>query len=184
MTRKSEVALIYSGPLAHRGKAVCYTKETPNLLRDMLNIPLLLGTKKSLSFLLVQVKTVWRPASYFAVGFGGINWREHDGKRELWVGGLAARWKEGLFWSQCGMVSTKLEQLFWWVFGNIAASVTGIVELKPSLQRKFRFFWLWKLFYFKVSSSPLQNDWFLPMSTGIIFYKTIPFFPAVVGRYL
>lgn len=47
MTRKSEAALICTGPLAHRGKAVCYTKETPNLLRDMLNIPPLLGTEKS-----------------------------------------------------------------------------------------------------------------------------------------
>ncbi len=47
MTRKSEAALICTGPLAHRGKAVCYTKETPNLLRDMLNIPPLLGSEKS-----------------------------------------------------------------------------------------------------------------------------------------
>lgn len=74
MTRKSEAALIYTGPLAHRGKAVCYTKETPNLLRDMLNIPLLLGTKNStpslhLSSLWVQFKTVCKSASYFAVGF-------------------------------------------------------------------------------------------------------------------
>lgn len=47
MTRKSEAALINMGPLARPEKAVCYTKETPNLLRDMLNIPLLLGSKNS-----------------------------------------------------------------------------------------------------------------------------------------
>lgn len=45
MTRKFKDALIHTGPLAHVGKAVCYTKETPHLLRNTLNIPLLLGTK-------------------------------------------------------------------------------------------------------------------------------------------
>lgn len=43
MTRKSVVALICAGPLANWRKAVNYTKETPNLLRNMLNIPPLLG---------------------------------------------------------------------------------------------------------------------------------------------
>lgn len=43
MTRKSVAALMCTGPLAHRRKAVSYTKETPNLLRNTLNIPPLLG---------------------------------------------------------------------------------------------------------------------------------------------
>lgn len=47
MTRKSVVALIYTGPLAHRKKAVNYTKETPNLLRNMLNIPTHLGGRRN-----------------------------------------------------------------------------------------------------------------------------------------
>lgn len=42
-------------------------------------------------------------------------------------------------------------------------------------------FWMWKLFFFKVASSPLQNDWFLAMSTGIIFKKTIRFFSPCCG---
>lgn len=71
MTRKSVVALICTGPLAHRRKAVSYTKETPNLLRNMLNIPPLLGglggvDQKQCSIPLVFLsKTNLRPASHF-----------------------------------------------------------------------------------------------------------------------
>lgn len=52
--------------------------------------------------------------------------REREGERELWVGGLAARWEEVHSWSQCGMVSTKLEQVFRWGFEKISASDTGM----------------------------------------------------------
>lgn len=78
MTRKSVVALICTGPLAHRRKAVSYTKETPNLLRNMLNIPPLLGglggNQKQCSIPLVFLsKTNLRPAShfFFVVGLEG-----------------------------------------------------------------------------------------------------------------
>jgi len=96
MTRKSEVALIYMGPLAHPGKAVCCTKETPNLLRDMLNIPLLLGTKK------IFISLYWCNSKQSA-GLHPIsllvfkeNQREYDVNRELWFGELVAQLNESL----------------------------------------------------------------------------------------
>lgn len=58
MTRKSVVALICTGSLAHRRKAVSYTKETPNLLRNMLNIPPLLGGLGG------EPKTVLHPSGF------------------------------------------------------------------------------------------------------------------------
>lgn len=95
MTRKSEATLIYMGPLAHRGKAVCYTMETPNLLRDMLNIPYFWGPKRALH---LSVGPLYGCNSKQSAGLHPIsllvfreNQRENLGKRELWVGGLAAR---------------------------------------------------------------------------------------------
>ena len=180
MARKSEETLIYTGPLARRGKAVCYTKETPNLLRDTLNIPLLLGTGMRAPSVRLSVCPFYGCNSKQSAGLHLISllvFTEYEGKRELWVGGLAARWEEALVWSQCGMVSTKLEQVSWWVLGgdfrirhwHRIADTNPTEEILISL-------WLWKFFLFEVASSSLQNDWFLFMSTGPFFFsKTLPF---------
>lgn len=88
MTRKSEVALIYAGPLAHRGKAVCYTKETPNLLRNMLNIPLLLGTNNSVSLCVLYMGAIQNSLQaciLFHSWFFRENQRELEGKSGLLV---------------------------------------------------------------------------------------------------
>lgn len=66
------MALICTGPLAHRWKAMCYSKETPNLLRDLLNIPLLLESAEcslSLSALFMGVLlNSLQACTHFAVG--------------------------------------------------------------------------------------------------------------------
>lgn len=95
---------------------MCFTEGTPNLLRDMLNIPLLLGEKElSISpFVLFMgaIQNSPQACILFYCWFLAKNQRDHEGKRDLWVGGLAAGWKEGLLWSQCGMVSARLELVF------------------------------------------------------------------------
>lgn len=113
MTRKSVVALICTGPLAHRRKAVSYTKETPNLLRNMLNIPPLLGglggNQKQCSIPLVFLsKTNLRPAShfFFFVGLEGKNPQLEGKEWGFWSG---CSLEEDLLWSQCKRVSAKLE---------------------------------------------------------------------------
>lgn len=179
MTRKSKAALIYTGPLAHRGKAVCYTKKTPNLLRDMLNIPPLLGTKKEDS-----VSPFYGCNSKQSAGLHPIsllvfreNQREHEGKRELWVGGLAARWKEGLFWSQCGIVSTKLEQVF---FGGFWEDFRinhwhCIAEPKPKEDILISF-WMWKLSFLKWHHHHFKMIDFTPYLLGLFCRKSFFFF--------
>lgn len=120
MTRKSEVALICTDPLAHWSKAVCYTKETPNLLRDMLNIPLLLGEKEpsiSPSVLFMgAIQNSLQACVLFYCWFLRENQRDHDGERERAVGWRVGCWMdEGLFWSHGWMLCAKLELAFWCV---------------------------------------------------------------------
>lgn len=101
MTRKSVVALICTGPLANRTKAVNYTKETPNLLRNMLNIPSLLGgrgNQKQCYIFLVFLSKPNLKAS-IPIFFWCWSWgkppREFKGKdRGFWSVVLAARWKK------------------------------------------------------------------------------------------
>lgn len=114
---------------------MCYTKETPNLLRDMLNIPLL-GSKKSaashsLSFLWVLHTTGCRPASCFAAGLqgkaercGSAAWPLHGRKPLL---------------GQCGDVSTKLQQISRWVSASITANPQ--LKLMDGLDVARIFFW-------------------------------------------
>lgn len=78
---------------------MCYTKETPNLLRDTLNILLLLGTRKSapvsLSVLVMGAVQNWSAGLHpISLLVFRENQRDHDGKERAC--GLAARWKEGL----------------------------------------------------------------------------------------
>lgn len=101
MTRKSVVALICTGPLANRRKAVNYTKETPNLLRNMLNIPSLLGgrgNQRQCYILLVFLSKPNLKASipfYFCCGSWEKTPREFKGKdRGFWSVVLADRWKK------------------------------------------------------------------------------------------
>lgn len=87
--RKSNVALIYH-TVAHPGKAVWFTKETPNLLGNMLNIPLCLGTKTSApSFHL----SILQACILFYCWFSTKTRKKESGKER--IVGLAWRWKEG-----------------------------------------------------------------------------------------
>lgn len=127
MTRKSVVALICAGPLAHRRKAASYTKETPNLLRNMLNIPPLLGGLKG------KPKTVLHPSGFplknqpqacipffvvVVVGLEGKTLGELEGKEWGFWSGCSL--EEDLLWSQCKTVSAKLEPV-----------ITGAWEISP-----------------------------------------------------
>lgn len=101
MTRKSVVALICAGPLAHRRKAASYTKATLNLLRNMLNIPPLLGGLKGKPKTVLHprgflFKNQPRPVSHFLLLLLLVL-REKPQKnlrRKSGVFGLAARWKK------------------------------------------------------------------------------------------
>lgn len=64
MTRKSSTALICTRLLAHSGKSACYTAETANLLRDVLNIP----PENSIG-LSEHMEMFCRPASHFYIAF-------------------------------------------------------------------------------------------------------------------
>lgn len=171
MTRKSEVALIYKDPLAHRRKAVCFTKGTPNLLRDMLNIPPLLGKKE------LSICPFYGCNSKQSAGLHPIlllvfseNQRDHEGKRDLWVGGLAAGWKEGLLWSQCGMVSAKLELFFGGFWEDFRISHWHLITEANPTEEILISFWMWKLFLFKVPASSLHIDWFLSVSVSLDYF--------------
>lgn len=67
MTRKSSTALICTRLLAHSGKSACYTTETHNLFRDILNIPPLLWSKGRTPSDCFEM--FCRPPSQFCIGF-------------------------------------------------------------------------------------------------------------------
>lgn len=89
------------------------------------------------------------------------NQREHEAKREreTRLADLAPRLNGGLFWSQCGMVSTELEQDIWWVFRedfriNHEHPMAGANPAEEILIS----FWTLRLFFLKLASSPHQCD--------------------------
>lgn len=94
----------------------------------------------------------------FCCWFLGKTKANKRGNTELWVGGLAARWKEGLFWSHCGMVSAKLEQVFGGFWEDFRINHWHRVAEANPVEEILISFWMWKLFPFKVASSSLQND--------------------------
>lgn len=178
MTRKSEVALICTGPLAHRGKAVCYTKETLNLLKDALNIPPFWGPKRSAPPL--SVLTCVQACIPFRCWFLGKTRENMRSAETCGLGELAAQLNEGLLlvteWN--GFLGAQTGLLVG--FGKISASITSIPKLKLILKRKFWFhFWMWKFFLF--SKRYYQYFWLFRVCCDPFWEKKKS---IVVGRYL
>lgn len=153
MTRKSEVALIYTDPLAHRRKAVCFTKGTLIFLGICLTFLFFLG-KKELSispFVLFMgaIQNSLQACILFYCWFFSKNQRDLEGKRDLWDGGLAAWWKEGFLWSQRGMVSAKMELVFGGFGEDFRISHWHLITEANPTEEILISFWMLKLFFSK-----------------------------------